>query len=285
MHYFCQSNQMSIVQNKRLKILQSDFSTNPLKTIHSFIGNDAKIESYKVNNIYIDGYIIVDVVYSHLDINPCKIYWVKYGDCKPLNIKKTNACICTIDGWNVCVIINQTYPPDTWIAMTIKPTISTQRGEVFYKYFGTIVDTPFHEANTQVFDNTLKEVTEDLSKCNVDTVLFEEAVIRKSYNDINNKFTYKSTLQAMTSQEVIRINSLKEGVDKNKLYVIDVRQITDIGEYKGYLSCAPYREHPWDVLFINIPNYQLTERKLNNLKSFMLNDYRNYVEWVEKIDG
>ena len=38
-------------------------------------------------------------------------------------------------------------------------------------------------------------------------------------------------------------------------------------------------------VFINIPNYQLTERKLNNLKSFMLNDYRNYVEWVEKIDG
>ena len=272
------------IRTKRLKILQNDFNINPIKTIQSFIGSDANIIDYKVNNLYIDGYIIVDVSYTTLDVDITKIYWVKFKDCKLLNIKKSNAYICQIDGFNVCVIINnKPSDEDTWIAINIKPTIPTQRGKTFYKYYGVVIDTPYHEANTQLFNYTHKAPNEDLNKCNVSVVLFPDQRIQKAYNDINNVFVYKSSLQALTMQEVARIKSLDEGTDKNKLYVIDIRAITKPEHYKGFLACSRYREYPWDVLYINIPNYMLTKEKVDRLKWFMLNDYNNYLEWLEKI--
>lgn len=275
------------IYHKRLKVLQHDFVINPTKTIQSFIGSDANIVKYNVNNIYIDNYLIVDVDYTKLDFDILKIYYVMFKDCKLLNIKQSNTYICTIDGFNICVIINNK-PDDenTWLAINIKPTIPTQRGETFYKYYGVIINTPFHSANSQIFNfnhdlSVLKST--DLTKLNTDIVLFNENVIQKSYDELNNMFTYKSTLQALTSQELIRINTLDEGVDKNKLYIIDIRDIKEPEHYKGFLACSQYRERPWDVLYINIPNYTITKTKLNYLKWFMLNDYNNYIEWLDKI--
>lgn len=277
-------NKNGNVQTKRLKILQNDFYNNPIKTIQSFIGSSANIIKYNVNNIYIDGYLIVDVSYTVLDIDIMKIYWVQFKDCKLLNIKKSNAYICQIDNFNVCVIINDK-PDDEnkWLAMNIKPTIPTQRGDVLYKYYGVIVDTPYHQANTQLFNHSHKFEDLNIEDYNICDVLFPNNIIQKSYNDINNIFVYKSTLQSLTSQEVIRINSLDEGTDKNKLYVLDIRTVTKPEHYKGFLACSQYREYPWDVLYINIPNYTLTTEKINYLKWFMLNDYNNYIEWLQKI--
>ena len=216
------------VQTKRLKLLQNDFNIDPIKTIQSFIGSDANIIDYKANNLYIDGYYIVDVSYTTLDIDIMKIY-------------------------------------------------------TFYKYYSVVVDTPYHEATTQLFNYTHKAPSVDLNKCNVNVVLFPEYQIQKAYNDINGMFMYKSSLQSLTMQEVVRIKSLNEGEDKNKLYVIDIRTIAKPEQYKGFLACSRYREYPWDVLYINIPNYMLTKEKVDDLKWFMLNDYNNYIEWLDKI--
>ena len=155
--------------------MQNDFNVNPIKTIQSFIGSDANIIDYKVNNLYIDGYYIVDVSYTTLDIDMMKIYWVKFKDCKLLNIKKSNAYICQINGFNVCVIINnKPENEDTWLAMNVKPTIPTQRGQTFYKYYSVVIDTPYHEATTQLFNYTHKTPNVDLNKCNVNVVLFPD---------------------------------------------------------------------------------------------------------------
>ena len=167
--------------------------------------------------------------------------------------------------------------------MNIKPTIATQRGDILYKYYGTIIDTPYHEATTQLFNYTHQAPDIDLNKCNVNDVLFNDYMIQKSYNDINKIFVYKSTLQSLTTQEITRIKNLNEGTDKNKLYVIDIRNVTNPENYKGFLACSPYREYPWDVMYINIPNYSLTKTKLDHLKWFMLNDYNNYIEWLSKL--
>lgn len=272
------------ILHKRLKLLQNDFYINPMKTIQSFLGSDTNIIKYTVNNIYIDGYVIVDVDYTNLELDLLKIYWVQFKDCKLLNIKKSNAYICNIDGFNVCVIINKQYDDNKWLALNIKPTIQTQRGDVFYKYYGMILDTPFHAASTEIFNYNHQPITTNLSKCNVDTELFPDDVVNKAYNDINNMFTYKSTLQALTTQELIKIQSLDEGTDKNKLYLIDIRNITNPEQYKGFLACSQYRNNPWEVLYIRIPNYVLSSTKVDYLKWFMLNDYNNYLQWIEKLE-
>lgn len=271
-------------QEKRLKVIAEDFYVDPIKTIQSFIGIDSDIIDYKVNNIYLDDCLIVDVKFKHLELDPTKIYWTQFKNCKLLNIKLSGTYITKIDNINVCLMIKQQYNPDDWIPLIIDITIPNNREECYFKYFGKIINSPFHECNSQIFNYDHEPITEDINKCNVETVIFDENVIQKSYDKINNIFAYKATVQAITTQELIKIDDLSKATDKNKLYLIDIRNIKNIDNYKGFIACSQYREKPWDVLFINIPNYNLNEKKLDYLKWFMLNDYHNYLEWLNKIN-
>lgn len=270
-------------QEKRLKVIAEDFYVDPIKTIQSFIGIDSDIIEYNVNNIYFDDCLIVDVKFKRLELDPTKVYWTQFKNCKLLNIKLSGTYITKIENINVCVIIRQQYEPNDWIPLIIDITIPNNREESYFKYFGKIIDSPFHECNSQIFNYDHAPITEDINKYNEDTVLFEDSVIQKSYDKINNIFAYKATVQAITTQELTKINDLSEANDKNKLYLIDIRKIKNIENHKGFIACSKYREKPWDVLFINIPNYNLTEKKLEYLKWFMLNDYHNYIEWLSKI--
>ncbi len=271
-------------QTKRLHILYDDYSINPKKTIQSFIGNDAEIMEYKENSIVSDGYIIVDVKYKVLDLDPTKIYFIKFKDCKKINMKRDNCYICKID--DICVCINlrqQIKDENTYIPISINPVIPTNREQLLYKYYGQIIDSPYHYCNTQSFSYTHDNITlKECDKCNKDTVLFNDEQISKSYGEVLMSAPYNARAMYVDSSNIKRINSLDE-MKEDKSYIIDIRKITNIDKYTGIISAVKYRKYPWDVIFLNIPNYKLTQKKYNNLLSFMYNDYLNFTKWIELI--
>ena len=267
---------------KRLKLLQEDFNIDPIVTIQSFIGIDANIVDYKVNNIYVSGYVIVDVYYKIIELNPNKIYWIDKKECKRLNIKKQNTYIAKVDNIPVCVTLNNSEDKDK-IPITINITIPSNRDKQFYNYFGTQIDSPFHDCNSQIFvyEHNIVDIDKKLQQCSLDVVLFKESTIQNDYDRVNDIFVYRSTVQKVSSSVVTIANNIEECNDVHKLYIMDIRNIDSNRNYSGYLACVKHRRHPFDVVYIYIPNYVITKRKLNYMKLFMYNDYINYEEWVK----
>ena len=192
---------MSILQTKRLHILYDDYTTNPTKTIQSFIGMDAEIINVKENSIVSDGYIIVDVDYKVLDLDSTSIYYIKFGDCRKINMKKDNCYIVSVDGINVCLNIRRpNLTADSIIPICINPVIPTNREQTMYKYYGQIVDTPFHNANSQMFTYNHKLTTlEECQKCNQDKVLFTKDKIRNLLLYISEGLFFFNTFLALTT--------------------------------------------------------------------------------------
>ena len=283
---------------KRLHILQEDFNANPIKTINSFIQSDSVILNYTINNIVSDGYIIVDVTYKQLELDVTKIYFIEISKCKTISIKHKNYYVASIpidtsvntnsvntNSIPICIPMIEYNKPI--IPVTIKPII----GNAKIKYYGSIIDTPFHECNSQMF---VKEHYKETDKNKDTTVvnssnksLFDANIIKDEYNKINEQFLYKSFIQKSTSQDIIRINSITDNLTPDKLYVISIFDIfkstsneTDVS-IPGFIACSKYREFPYDVLYKPIPNYRITNRKLNYMKQFMDNDYENYKQWLQ----
>ena len=271
---------MSITQSKRLHILYDDYSINPTKTIQSFIGMDAEIINIKENSIVSDGYIVVDVDYKVMDLDPTKIYFIKFGDCRKINMKKDNCYIVTIDGINVCVNVRklQGLTDESMVPVHINPVIPTSREQTLYKYYGQIVDTPFHNANSQSFSYNHELVTlEDCQKCDQDEVIFTTEQIKLSYDETIGKLPFNARATVVDTNNIKRIKSTND-VDNDKYYIIDIRKVDT---QTGLLCAVKYREHPWDVLYIPLPNYKITKRKYQNLLTYMYYDYQNYTKWLE----
>ena len=270
---------MSITQNKRLHILYDDYSINPTKTILSFIGTDAEIIKITENSIISDGYMVVDVEYKVLDLDQTNIYYIKFGDCRKINMKKEHCYIANIDGINVCLNIrNQNLTKDSLLPITINPVIPTTREQTMYKYYGFIIDSPFHYCNSQMFsfNHELKTLDECL-KCSKDKKIFSDDKIKMSYTEVIGKLPFNARSSSIEASNIKHINSIDE-VGDDKYYIIDIRKLnTDI----GLISAVKYREHPWDVLYIPISNYKITKRKYNNMISYMYADYQHYIKWID----
>lgn len=270
---------MSIIQNKRLHILYDDYSINPTKTILSFIGSDAEIIKIKENSIMSDGYIVIDVEYKVLDLDQTDIYYVKFGDCKKINMKKEHCYIAKIDGINVCLNIrNQTLNNDSYIPIVVNPVIPTNREQMMYKYYGYSIDSPFHYSNSQMFSfNHELKTLDDCLECNEDKKLFTDDKVKISYAEIIGKLPFNARSSSIEANNIKHINSIDE-IGNDKYYIIDIRKLK---AETGLISAVKYREHPWDVLYIPIINYKLTERKYNNMLTYMYLDYKRYIKWLE----
>lgn len=272
---------MSISQIKRLHVLYDDYSYNPTKTIQSFIGNDAEIIKVSENGIVSDGYVVIDVEYKVLDLDPTKIYFIKFGDCRKINVGRNNNYIVKVDGINVCINIRkQNMDKDKYIPIMINPTTPDSRDGELYKYYGQILNTPFHYCDSQTFshDHELKTL-EECNKCNTDKVLFTEEQIKASYNKVIGSLPFNSRTSIIASNNIKRINSVSE-VGKDKYYIIDIRKLKP---ETGLINIVEYREHPWDCLYVPMANYKLNEKKYRNLLTFMYNDYINYTKWLEYV--
>ena len=161
------------IQFKRLKIPYEDYIINPVKTILSFIGIDSTIIDYKENSIYMDGYIIVDVKFTALDLNPCLLYWVQFKDCQKMNTQSENKYITQINNMNVCMTIKNTSElnQESWIPFTISQALTEGGAKMIYKYYSIIMDTPFNYASTEVFTFSRKFKDVDFDKCNINKPL------------------------------------------------------------------------------------------------------------------
>lgn len=272
---------MSITQYKRLHVLYDDYSYNPTRTIQSFIGNDAEIIKVNENGIISDGYVVVDVEYKVLDLDPTKTYYIKFGDCRKINMKKDNCYIVKVDDINVCVNIRKpNIDKDKYIPIIVNAIIPNSRDSVLYKYYGQITDSPFHYCNSQMFSHNHELKTlDECNKCNTDKSLFTDEQVKASYNDVIGKLPFNSRTAIIASNNIKRINSINE-VGKDKYYIIDIRKLKT---NTGLINVVKYREHPWDCLYVPMSNYKLDERKYSNLLTFMYNDYINYTKWVEYI--
>lgn len=282
-------SEYKIEQTKRLRILQEDYDINPVKAISSLIGNDVEIIDYVLNDVYFDEYVIVDVKYRQLEINPTSIFFIK--DYKQLNTKKQNIFIVNVKGFNVCLNIMDTtdlerVKTNKYLAIEVSPVISITRDNNLYRYYGIVKHTPFHSCNSEIFIYS-NEIDNDLSlpqKSNTNNVkLFSDNLITKSYANLNKVFSYRSSFQEMNDIKLTRVQKITECVDKKKIYVIDVREINNDSELKGYIAVSDYREYPFDIMFIPMIDYVIDKRKLYNIKKFMLNDYEYYLEWLEKM--
>jgi len=282
-------SEYKIEQTKRLRILQEDYDINPVKAISSLIGNDVEIIDYVLNDVYFDEYVIVDVKYRQLEINPTSIFFIK--DYKQLNTKKQNIFIVNVKGFNVCLNIMDTtdlerVKTNKYLAIEVSPVISITRDNNLYRYYGIVKHTPFHSCNSEIFIYS-NEIDNDLSlpqKSNTNNVkLFSDNLIAKSYANLNKVFSYRSSFQEMNDIKLTRVQKITECVDKKKIYVIDVREINNDSELKGYIAVSDYREYPFDIMFIPMIDYVIDKRKLYNIKKFMLNDYEYYLEWLEKM--
>lgn len=295
-------NVVNPIRSKRLKLIQDDFDTDPIKTIQSFIGNDAEIIDYTLNDIYFDNYIAVDVRYKQLQIDPCKTYYV--NTFKRLNMTKQNMFITVVNGSNVCVTAidpkdKERIDKNKFIAIEIKPIIQSTRS-IPYNYYGTIRHTPFHNCNSEMFRfitaqrNSSFQQTQFASNAQtnaqtnaqrnaaIKTVkLFDEDQIASSYNDLIRIFNIRTSFQEQETAVFLRKQTIAECKDPHKLYIININNINDDEEFAGYITASAYREQPFDVLFIPIIDYRITKIKLQNLKNFMQNDYQNYLQWLE----
>lgn len=272
---------MSISQTKRLHILYDDYSINPMKTIQTFIGNDAEIIKTTENGIISDGYIVVDVEYKVLELDQTKIYYIRFGDCRKINIKKDFCYIVQVDGINVCLNIRRkNLTEDTWLPIMINPVIPNSREQTLYKYYGQVVDSPFHYCNSQMFTFNHELATlEECNKCEEKKTLFTADQTKLSYSEVIGKLPFNARAVIVDINNIKRINSIDE-VGNDKYYIIDIRKVKT---HFGLLSAVKYRERPWDVLYIPLPNYKLTDRKYKNMLTYMYNDYKNYKEWLERI--
>lgn len=272
---------MSITQTKRLHVLYDDYTVDPTRVVQSFIGDDAEIIKIKENSIVSDGYVVVDVEYKSLDLDQTNIYFIKFGDCRKINMKKDYCYIVQVNGINVCVNIRRpNITNDTYVPIVINPVIQSSRDQILYKYYGQLVDTPFHDANSQAFSFNHEHVSvEECNKCTIDKKLFTSEQINLAYNEVIGKLPYNARALVVDTKNIKRINSISE-VGNDKYYIIDIRKVKT---HYGLLCAVKYREHPWDVLYIPLPHYKLTERNIKELLTFMYHDYNYYVKWLEYI--
>lgn len=294
------SNDDQLVQNKRLHILYEDYIVNPLKVIKSFIGIDADIIDYKMNSIIGDGYVVVDVQYKSLDLNPTKIYWTQFKDCKKINVKRDNTFITKVNNCNVCLNIGDGYMNNDWIPFTVSQFLTTSRENNIFKYYGTIVYTPYHFGSTEVFIYNHEEEI-DYMKCNKETPpkVDPAKLIDKSSEIINNfdnnvvslatsktakTYTFEETNDPNTTLKQINNSNVKNSANApTTIYTFDIRKLTETDMIRGVIYCSQSRTKPWECCYYKNSNAKITNKKIQYLKQFMYNDYKNYLEWLEHI--
>lgn len=289
----------NFIQFKRLHILYEDFIISPIKVIQSFIGIDSEIIDYKVNSMVSDGYVVVDVRFKSLDLDPCKIYWTQFKDCKKMNARKDNIFITTVNDCNICLNINDANDkkPTDWIPFIISQVLTTSKDVKMYNYYGNIVDTPFHFASTSIFLFNRTDNKIDYNKCDTTTPIEEEIDYDEQYiNGYVDNFDncYANNMELKSSGYQVKhckdFEEVQREIEKEKntgkknypiIYVFDIRTITKIRDLRGIIYTTEKREQPWTCCYIPSINTKITNIKIEYLKQFMYNDYLNYIEWLK----
>lgn len=300
---------MSFVQYKRLRMLYQDYIINPIKAIQSFIGLDANILEYKENSVYMDGYVIVDVKFNSLDLNPCLLYWTQFKDCQKMTAQSENKFITQINGLNVCLNIRNSSElnPNLWIPFTISQALSEGGLRMPYKYYGIIKDTPFNYASTQIFTFSRTPENIDYDKCNVEKPLKNNKLDLMQYiKEYTTHFDTNITTLTMLNSSVPYIVSneddinemvnsetaeIKKNVDKciypnnRTLFIFDIRKLKKFDSLTGVIFCIANRHKPWIACYYPNVNLKITYQKVEYLKNFMYNDYKNYLKWIERMEA
>ncbi len=266
-------------RSKRLKVIYSDYVYDPIGTVSTYIGPGATILNMKQNSVIMSGYIIVDVEYKVIDIDLNKIYWTNKTDYKLNTSNNNNKYVTSVDGIPLYVLINKSNQDMVKIPIIIKPIISnTIVSPEPIKYYGTIVSSPFH-----CYSNTMNSVNQkcdiDLDTLEVSKSLFSKEDIMRSYENFNNLITnnYSKYITGF-----LEIKDVKDIVaTHHKGYIIDGRKLSAENLPNGTIVCAEKRSSPFEVMFIPISSFDITQRDIDNLRSFMYKEYENYNEWVK----
>lgn len=267
-------------QYSRCKILEEDFERSNEESLKDFIGSDAKIVKIEKQNIIIDNYVIVDVWYIILGINPLDIYYINKSDLK-LSKPDTNKYIVKVNDIPVQLslkteIVNKL----DIIPIRIYKTIpSNYLSTVQYEYYGLYESQPLHSYCTELsfpeYNFIVNDEIPSVLKSNT-KIIWNDEEINNSYNTL-----LMNTIYAKYINQRIHIDNINNiETDTNKAYIIDINLIK--ADFSGLIYVSKFRK-PYDVLLIPLKLYFITNEKLQKLKSFLYHDEQIYTKYVETL--
>jgi hypothetical protein len=269
------------IKTIRIKVPSEEYYKNKDRLIKSFIGTDAKIQEISKLDFVFDNNVVIDVKYTNLTFDPCKLYYVNTAEMKTLEINSDKK-LAEIDGETVAITIPPKYKNLSILPIYINRCIKNefQSNNVPYEYYGMISMNPLHNYCTNLSAPGTKftvneEGIPDTLKSTLKNIFTEEQ-ITKCYEDVLKSSPHKNFIN-----KIDKINSSKDIKFNNETaYIIDVNEVFKLT--KGVIYCAKYR-NIFDVLYIPTLTTFLTVDDFNTLKSFMYHEYLEYKTFIEKM--
>jgi hypothetical protein len=270
------------VKTIRIKVPSEEYYRNKDKLIKSFIGSDVKIQEINKLDFVFNNNVVIDVKYTNLTFDPCKLYYVKTSELKSLEINSDKKLI-EIDGEVIAISIPSKYKNLSIIPIYINRCIKNdfQSNNTPYEYYGMINMIPLHNYCTNLSSPSSKftvindEIPENLTSPLKN--IFSEEQITRGYEELLKSSPYKNFINKI--EKIKSVNEIKS--NNETAYIIDVNEICNIS--KGIIYCSKYR-NIYDVLYIPSLTTFVTRDDINTLKSFMYHEYLEYKTFIETMN-
>ena len=164
----------------RIKLPSLIYYKNKTDAIKTLLGTDIIIKSIKELDIIINNYVIVDVMYTNLQFDPDKLYYIKSSDIKPFTIN-SNKKIAMINNIPILLTIPAKFNDYKVLPMNIYKCLQNNQENTIYNYYGKINANPLHSyvsnisyPNMIINNITISEIPdEDIELFNEDQILNE----------------------------------------------------------------------------------------------------------------
>lgn len=278
----------SLIITNRLRLLESEYRSNPIGTIKSILGTDINIIKIQEMNYIDNGYIVINIIYKLFKFNPLKLYFIEKKKLKPLE-QSTNKYMTEVNGTPILITISNLFAKhfnkSEYYPIYIRKTINTSN--LPYNHYGLIQSLPLNSYSS------ISNFEHKRYLCN-----YQEAYehIRELFAEKDKKFTNKlnksdstdkysklfnNTIFASIINNYKRINSISEIDTKhsNIAYIVNINQI--IPDMNGVVIVSFERDDLFDVLYIPVRQYMITKEDWSKIISFMYNDYVNYTNFIK----
>ena len=267
------------IKNIRLKVPSEEYYKNKERAIKSLIGVDANIQEINKLDFVLGNNIVIDVKYSNLAFDPCKLYYVKISELKPLEINSDKK-LAEINGEMVAITIPSKYKDKQILPINISKCVKNefQTNGTPYSYYGMPCLNPLHNYCSNISAPGIRSsiMDFDIPKTLNSSLknIFSEEQIKSGYEDILKSSPYKNFVN-----KIEKIKSSKDIKFSNEIaYIIDVNEISELS--RGVLYCSKFR-NIYDVLYIPTMTTFITPDDISTLKSFMYHEYLEYKTFIE----
>ena len=271
----------SFVQRARLKILEGIYHRDKYAAVKSYIGTDANVLSITPLNYVIDGYTVVDVIYTSLLFDPTKIYYIPKESLKLMDVNQKNKFITEVNGIPVAITILERYKNLNILPIYIRKTLD-KNNEGLYSYYGLVQQYPTNEYCSIIsLPEHIANVRMEVPSKLVDELPFDK---RPKFTDEEQMAQYKAVVTKLSYNDsiddVVRAKTINDIENRLNLgYIINVNDL------KPNIHCIVYciqKRNIFDVLVIPSNNNIITEANLSTLKAFMYKEYLEYKRFYEQ---